>query len=185
EFEVPAHWRVTAPLRRHDIEGPADIVEEVVRIYGLDRVQSVALPRAEGVARPTATPSQPLERRLRRAAAGRGLNESVTWSFLPVSQAEHFASGPLWVLDNPISEDMKAMRPSLIPGLLSAAKRNRDRGAAGLRLFEIGRRYLRGEAGRSDERQTLCVLLAGEKQPRSWDQRLFGGKSAQFDAFDA
>ena len=111
-----------------------------------------------------------LERRLRRAAAARGLDEAVTWSFLPVGEAEHFAegNGGLWVLENPISEDMKAMRPSLIPGLLSAAKRNIDRGADGVRLFEIGRRYLRGDNGRSDERATLGVVLAGEKTSRGW-----------------
>ena len=130
-FEVSGDWQVTVPLRRHDVEGAADIVEEVVRIHGMDHVQSVALPRAEGVARPTATPGQQMERRLRRVAAGRGLNEAITWSFLPPAEAEHFlAEGEsAWVLENPISEDMKAMRPSLVPGLLSAAKRNRDRGA--------------------------------------------------------
>jgi phenylalanyl-tRNA synthetase beta chain len=183
EFEVSGDWRVTAPLRRHDIEGPADIVEEVVRIHGLDTIESVALPRADGVARPTATPEQARERRVRRAAAGRGLNEAVTWSFIPEAGAAHFAegNGGLWLLENPISEDMKAMRPSLLPGLLAAAKRNLDRGAEGVRLFELGRRYLRGEAGRSDERPTAGVLLAGEKTPRGWAT----GKAAEFDAFDA
>jgi phenylalanyl-tRNA synthetase beta chain len=107
----------------------------------------------------------------------------VTWSFLPVADADAFAdgNGGLWVLSNPISEDMKAMRPSLLPGLLSAAKRNLDRGAAGVRLFEIGRRYLRGESGASDERLSIAVVLAGEKTARDWAS----GKAAQFDAFDA
>ncbi|WP_324262124.1 phenylalanine--tRNA ligase subunit beta [Altererythrobacter sp. H2] len=181
-FSVGEAWQVTCPPRRHDIEGPADLVEEVVRIHGLDNVQSVALPRADGVARPTATPLQLVERKLRRAAAARGLNEAVTWSFLPVSDAEHFADGaPLWVLENPISEDMKAMRPSLLPGLLSAAKRNADRGADGSRLFEIGRRYFRSANGASDEKPTLGVILAGEKVARGWAT----GKAAAFDAFDA
>ena len=183
DFKVADDWTVTCPLRRHDIEGPADLVEEVVRIHGLDNVESVALPRMEGVARPTATPMQALERRMRRAAASRGLNEAITWSFLPTVQAEHFAANgeALWVLDNPISEDMKAMRTSLIPGLLAAAKRNADRGAAGARLFEIGRRYLRGKDGASDERPTLAVLLAGKKTPRGWAT----GKAQPVDAFDA
>ena len=181
-FDVASDWTVTVPLRRHDVEGPADLVEEVVRIHGIDSVQSVALPREEGVARPTATPQQAMERKLRRAAAARGLDEAVTWSFLPVAHAEHFADGaPLWVLDNPISEDMKAMRSSLIPALLAAAKRNADRGAAGSRLFEIGRRYFRGEGGASDEKPTLGVVLAGEKVSRGWAS----GKAAGFDAFDA
>ncbi|TIX49258.1 phenylalanine--tRNA ligase subunit beta [Alteraurantiacibacter aquimixticola] len=189
DFAVSDDWKVTVPLRRHDVEGPADIVEEVVRIHGLDHVQSVALEGNLGVAAPTATPQQALERKVRRAAAGRGLNEAVTWSFLPLPEAEHFAAlrqaqderEALWVLDNPISEDMKAMRPSLIPGLLSAAKRNLDRGASSLRLFEIGRRYLRAKDGGSDEHPTLGVVLAGEKIQRGWAS----GKAVPFDAFDA
>lgn len=182
DFTVSDSWEVTCPLRRHDVEGPADLVEEVVRIHGLDKVASVALPSVDGVARPTTTPQQAIERRVRRAAAARGLNEAVTWSFLPTAEAEHFSDGqPLWLLDNPISEDMKAMRPSLIPGLLAAAKRNIDRGAEGVRLFETGRRYLRAQDGSSDEHPTLAVLLAGEKTPRGWAS----GKAALFDAYDA
>ena len=182
DFTVGDDWTVTCPPRRHDIEGPADLVEEVVRIHGIDEVESVALPRHPGVAKPTATPLQLMERKLRRAAAARGLNEAITWSFLPTDEAEHFADGAqLWVLDNPISEDMKAMRPSLIPGLLSAAKRNADRGADGARLFEIGRRYFRGANGASDEKPTMGVVLSGEKTPRGWSS----GKAAKFDAFDA
>jgi phenylalanyl-tRNA synthetase beta chain len=182
-FSVSGDWQVTCPLRRHDIEGPADLVEEVVRIHGLDKVASVALPRAEGVARPTATPQQKLERGLRRAAAASGLNEAVTWSFLPEWAAEHFASGnePPWVLANPISEDLKAMRPSLLPGLLMAAKRNADRGAASSRLFEIGRRYFRAADGLSEEKPTLGIVLAGEKTQRGWQS----GKAKPFDAYDA
>ncbi len=182
DFTVADDWQVTCPSRRHDIEGAADLVEEVVRIHGLDHVASVALPRAEGVARPTATPLQQLERKLRRAAAARGLNEAVTWSFLPTADAEFFADGAqLWTLDNPISEDMKAMRPSLVPGLLAAAKRNADRGAEGSRLFELGRRYFRGKGGASDEKPTLGVVLAGNRTARGWAH----GKATGFDAFDA
>ncbi len=180
-------WTAKAPIRRHDIEGPADLVEEIVRIFGIDDVASAPLPRAEGVAAPTASAQQKQERRVRRAAAARGLNEAVTWSFLPMSQAEHFAvdGQPLWVLDNPISEDMKAMRPSLLPGLLSAVKRNQDRGASSLRLFEIGRRYFRNADGSSDERLTLGAVLAGEKFSRTWTSTINGGKAVHFDAFDA
>ena len=183
DFRVAADWRVTCPARRHDIEGAADLVEEVVRIHGLDKVVSVPLPGADGVARPTATPLQQIERKLRRTAAARGLNEAVTWSFLPEADAEHFCDGNFcpWLLDNPISEDMKAMRPSLIPGLLAATRRNADRGAAGSRLFEIGRRYFRGPGGASDERPTLGVVLAGEKAARGWAT----GKATGFDAYDA
>src|SRR3546814_11938901 len=70
------------------IDGAADIVEEVVRIEGLDKVPSTPLPRAEGVARPTATAIQKLERRVRRAMATRGSNEAVTWSFIAPEKAE-------------------------------------------------------------------------------------------------
>jgi len=175
EFRVSPDWRVTAPLRRHDIEGQADIVEEVVRIHGLDSIESVALPRTDGVARPTATPEQATERRVRRAAAARGLNEAVTWSFISESEAAPFGGGH-WVLENPISEDLKVMRPSLLPGLLSAVRRNIDRGASSVRLFEIGRRYLA-----DGEHPTLVCVLAGERDARSWQ----GGKAQAFDAFDA
>ncbi len=182
-FSVGEGWQVSCPLRRHDIEGLADLVEEVVRIHGLDTVASVALPRAEGVARPTATPQQKLERGLRRAAAASGLNEAITWSFLPEWAAQHFATEgqALWVLANPISEDLKAMRPALLPGLLMAAKRNGDRGAASSRLFEIGRRYFRNSGGLSDEKPTLGIVLAGEKSQRGWQV----GKAKAYDAYDA
>lgn len=182
-FSAAADWAVTVPTWRPDVDGAPDIVEEVVRIYGLDAVVSVPLSRAEGVAQPTATQQQQQERRVRRAAAASGLNEAITWSFLPLAHAEHFAleGQQLWILDNPISEDMKAMRPSLLPGLLSAAKRNMNRGAANLRLFEIGRRYFHNADGSSDERLTLAAVLAGEKVARGWGT----GKATCFDAFDA
>ena len=86
-ISVGQGWQVTCPPRRHDIEGAPDLVEEVVRNIGLDTVQSAPLPRADGVARPTASPQQLLESKLRRAAAGRGLHEAVTWAFLPVPDA--------------------------------------------------------------------------------------------------
>ncbi len=172
-------WIVAVPGWRPDIDGAADIVEEVVRIHGLDKVPSTPLPRADGVARPTATPAQTQERRVRRAAAARGLVEAITWSFLPEREAEAFGGGA-WSLANPISEDMKVMRPSLLPGLLGAARRNLDRRANSVRLFEIGRRYLA-----EGERLTLGIVLAGERTPRGWANGGSGGKAAPFDAFDA
>ena len=174
-FTVTADWQVTAPSWRRDIDGPADLVEEVIRIEGIDHVPPVALPRAPGVARPTATSQQKLERRARRAAAARGLDEAVTWSFISEAQAAPFGGGA-FTLANPISEDLKVMRPSLLPGLLAATERNIKRGATAVRLFEIGRRYLE-EA----ERPTLSVVLAGDKTPRNWRS----GKAQGFDAYDA
>lgn len=165
----------TAPSWRRDVDGPADLVEEVIRIEGIDHVPPVALPRAPGVARPTATPQQKLERRARRAAAARGLDEAVTWSFISEAQAAPFGGGA-FTLANPISEDLKVMRPSLLPGLLAATERNIKRGATSVRLFEIGRRYLQDA-----ERPTLGVVLAGDKLQRNW--RL--GKAQGYDAYDA
>lgn len=173
-FAVAADWTVTVPSWRRDVDGAADLVEEVVRIAGIDNVPSTPLPRAEGVARPTATAEQAIERRVRRTAAARGLNEAITWSF--ISEAEAAAiGGASWTLANPISEDLKVMRPSLLPGLLSAARRNLDRGAKSVRLFEVGRRYLADA-----ERPTVAFVLAGDRDPRSWQ----GGKARAFDAFD-
>jgi phenylalanyl-tRNA synthetase beta chain len=174
-IEKDTPWQVTAPSWRRDVIGAADLVEEVIRIVGLDHVPSTPLPRTPGVAKPTATPEQLVERRARRTAAARGLNEAVTWSFLSEKDAASFGGGA-WTLANPISEDMKVMRPSLLPGLLAAAARNQARGAETIRLFEIGRRYFA-----DGERLTLGFVLAGDRQARNWQS----GKARGFDAFDA
>ena len=166
---------VTVPSWRRDVDGPADLVEEVVRMVGLDNVPSTPLPRADGVAKSTATPLQKLERKVRRAAAALGFNEAINWSFLSEKEADAVGGGT-WVLENPISEDMKVMRPSLLPGLLSAVRRNLDRGASSVQLFEIGRRYLA-----DGEHPTLVCVMAGEKMERGWQT----GKAKAFDAFDA
>ncbi len=174
-IEQGDRWHVAVPSWRRDIDAAPDIVEEVTRITGFDAVASVPLPRTDGVAKPTATGEQLTERRLRRAAAAAGFDEAVTWSFISESDAAPFGGGT-WSLANPISEDLKVMRPSLLPGLLAAAQRNQNRGADSIRLFEIGRRYL------SDaEHPTLAILMAGDKRARGWQ----AGKAAPFDAFDA
>jgi phenylalanyl-tRNA synthetase beta chain len=173
-FEVDG-GDVIVPTWRRDVDGPADLVEEVVRIVGYDKVPSTPLNRVPGVAKPTATRSQLIERRVRRTAAARGLDEAVTWSFISEREADAFG-GADWRLANPISEDLKVMRPSLLPGLIAAARRNLDRGVASVRLFEVGRRYL-GDA----EHPTLSLLLAGERRGREWRS----GKAQAFDAFDA
>ncbi|HEY6662451.1 MAG TPA: phenylalanine--tRNA ligase subunit beta [Sphingomicrobium sp.] len=166
---------VTVPTWRRDAEGPADLVEEVARITGYDQVPSTPLDRAPGVAHPTATRSQLVERRIRRTAAARGLDEAVTWSFISEAEAAVFG-GSEWILANPISEELKVMRPSLLPGLVAAARRNLDRGASSVRLFEIGRRYLGDQ-----EHPTLGLLLAGDSRGRDWQS----GKAQPFSAFDA
>jgi phenylalanyl-tRNA synthetase beta chain len=166
---------IGVPTWRRDVEGPADLVEEVERIIGYDQVPSTPLDRVPGVARPTATRAQLVERRVRRTAAARGLDEAINWSFISEDEAKAFG-GASARLANPISEDMKVMRPSLLPGLMAAARRNLDRGASSVRLFEIGRRYLDDA-----EHPTLSLLLAGDKQGRGWQS----GKAQAFDAFDA
>ena len=168
-------WAIRVPSWRPDVDGEADIVEEIARIAGFDRIPATALPRDEGVARPTATRAQVAERQLRRMAAARGLDEAVNWSFISEEQAAEFG-GASGVLANPISAEMSHMRPSLLPGLIAAARRNLDRGAASVRMFEVGRRYL--EDG---ERPTAALLLSGERSPRGWQS----GKPQDFSAFDA
>ncbi|PZU48145.1 MAG: phenylalanine--tRNA ligase subunit beta [Sphingomonas sp.] len=170
--EVP--WAVAVPSWRRDVDGAADLVEEVVRLHGLDKVQSVPLPRVEGVALPTATPGQKLERRVKRLMAARGLDEAITWSFIAEGEAAKFG-GFHWKLDNPLSAELAVMRVSLLPGLVAAAERNLARGADGVRFFQYGRRYLA-----DGERPTLAVLLAGEARPKGWQT----GKAVSFDAFD-
>ena len=170
-----AHWTVSVPSWRRDIDGWPDLVEEVVRIVGLDQVPSTPLPRTPGVARATATAEQLVERRVRRTAAARGLSEAINWSFISEKEAASVGGGD-WTLANPISEELKVMRPSLLPGLLSAARRNMDRGASSVRLFELGRRYFADR-----ERATVGFVLAGEKQSRGWQT----GKAQAFTAFEA
>ncbi|MEO5809111.1 MAG: phenylalanine--tRNA ligase subunit beta [Sphingomicrobium sp.] len=168
EVAIPPSWR-------RDIDGPADLVEEIVRITGYDNIPLTPLPRAPGVAPPTATRSQTAERRIRRAAAARGFDEAITWSFISDGDAALFG-GAAHIVANPISEDMKHMRPSLLPGLAAAARRNADRGATAIRLLEVGRRYLA-----EGERPTVGLLLSGDRSPRGWQS----GKSQKYDAFDA
>ena len=170
-----AHWTVSVPSWRRDIDGWPDLVEEVVRIVGLDQVPSTPLPRTPGVARATATAEQLVERRVRRTAAARGLSEAINWSFISEKEAASVGGGD-WTLANPISEELKVMRPSLLPGLLSAARRNMDRGASSVRLFELGRRYFYDR-----ERATVGFVLAGEKLSRNWQT----GKAQAFTAFEA
>ncbi len=167
--------RITVPTWRRDVDGPADLVEEVTRITGYEQVASAPLEQRAGVAKPTATRAQLVERKMRRTAAARGLNEAVTWSFIDEEQADQFGGGAYRVA-NPISEELKVMRPSLLPGLLAAARRNLDRSAQTNRLFETGLRYLA-----EGERPTLTLLLAGAKGQRDWQ----AGKPGEYNAFDA
>ncbi len=152
--------KVAVPSWRPDIHGSADLVEEVTRIAGVDNVPSTPLPSVTGVARPVLTSSQRRTSRARRTLAGRGLVEAVTWSFVPDSEAVAFGGGQAeLVLDNPISTELSNMRPSLLPGLLTAVQRNRNRGFADVGLFELGQAYRGVDA--SDQMQCASGVRAG------------------------
>jgi len=174
---------VTTPSWRPDIHGAADLVEEVVRIAGIDRVPATPLPRVSGVARPVLTERQKRARRARRALAARGFVEAVTWSFIPREEARLFGGGAdALELANPISTEMSSMRPGLLPGLLAGVSRNRNRGVADMALFELGQAY-RGEAP-ADQYLGVSGVRAGSAHltgsGRHWD-----GAAPDVDLFDA
>jgi phenylalanyl-tRNA synthetase beta chain len=156
-FEVSAGkapHKVTVPSWRPDVQGSADLVEEVVRIVGIDKVPATPMKRAHGVATPVLTLEQNRRRFARRALAGRGMAEAVTWSFVAASHAESFGGGDRdLALANPISADLSDMRPSLLPGLIVAAQRNADRGSEDVALFEVGPAY----AGDRPEDQSMVA----------------------------
>ncbi len=150
---------VAVPTWRPDITMKADLVEEVVRIIGVDRVPVTPLPRLPGVLKPVLTPIQLRTRRAKRALATRGLVEAVTWSFIAHVAAETFGGGkPELVLANPIAADMSDMRPSLLPGLIAAAQRNADRGTDHLALFEVGQVY------RGDRPEDQVIAASGVRR---------------------
>ena len=167
-FVVEDHGvlKVVPPSWRHDVDGPADLVEEVVRIHGLEDVPSVALTRTDGVAKPVLSKSQRRVRTARRAIAVRGFNETVSFSFLFSDQAKLFGGGdPARQLANPIASDLDALRPSILPSLLAAAARNNARGLANLQLFEIGAAF---DTGRPQDQKTVAGALRTGQPQRHW-----------------
>jgi phenylalanyl-tRNA synthetase beta chain len=131
--------KVAVPSWRSDVHGKADIVEEIVRIVGVDKVPMTPFERGDLARKPILTPIQLRTRRAKRALAARGLVEAVTWSFIAKPSAELFGGGqPELTLANPIAADLSDMRPSLLPGLVAAAQANIDRGFPDVALFEVG-----------------------------------------------
>ncbi len=131
---------VAVPSWRPDVQGAADLVEEVARIHGIDEVPATPLPREPGVPKPILTAPQRRNGLARRALAARGLIEAVTWSFLPEAEATLFGGGSQALkLANPISQDMSDMRPSLLPGLIAAAQRNANMGEPDAALLSSAR----------------------------------------------
>jgi phenylalanyl-tRNA synthetase beta chain len=178
-----ARVKITVPSWRGDVQGKADIVEEVARIVGVDRVPSTPFDRGPAPRKPVLTPIQVRTRKARRALASRNLIEAVTWSFISKKQAELFGGGNSELaLANPIAADLSDMRPSLIPGLAAAAQRNADRGFPDTALFEVGQVF------RGDQPSDQFTAAAGVRRAlgkpsgigRHWSKR-----DGEVDAFDA
>ena len=172
-------WSVTPPTWRRDVDGRADLVEEVSRIEGFDKLPTVSLPEVPYAPQGVLNPRQARVRIARRALAALGYSEAVTWSFTKQSTAALFGGGDeRLVLENPIAADLDCMRPSALPNLIQAAARNAARGHADVALFEIGPIYL-GD-GPKDQRTVITGLIAPHAD-RHWegagDDALFGLKS--------
>jgi phenylalanyl-tRNA synthetase beta chain len=175
--------KVAVPSWRPDVEGKADIVEEIVRIVGVDQVPSTPFPRGDAPRKPVLTPIQLCTRKAKRALAARNLVEAVTWSFISKKQAELFGGGSAALaLANPITAELSDMRPSLIPGLVLSAQKNADRGFPDAGLFEVGQVF-RGDqpadqfSAASGVRRTLAKPSG---IGRHWSKR-----DGEVDAFDA
>lgn len=168
------------PSWRPDVQGEADLVEEVARIASLTKLEGKPLPRlTTGVPRPVLSPMQRRVVTARRTAAALGYNECVTYSFIDQASAALFGGGTDETrLENPISSDMSHMRPDLLPGLLQAAARNQARGFADMALFEVGPAFSGGEPG--EEQIMVSGLLVGRTGPRD-----VHGAARAVDVFDA
>ncbi len=175
---------VKVPSWRPDIEGKADLVEEIVRIAGLDRVPARPFPREhEGVPAPVLTLLQRRVGTAKRALAASGLIEAVTWSFISNARARAFGGGEAALtLANPISADLSDMRPSLLPGLIAAAQRNADRGHGDVALFEVGQIFL--GAVESDQKIAAAAIRQGSAKSSGAGRHWSGGNAA-VDVFDA
>jgi phenylalanyl-tRNA synthetase beta chain len=174
---------VTAPSWRPDVHGSADLVEEVIRIAGVDNVPQAPMSRTPGATKPVLTEGQKRISRARRVLAGRGLVEAVNWSFIPRADAEHFGGGqPELELANPISSEMAVMRPGLLPGLIAAARQNANRGFDDLALFEVGQIY-RGE--RPEDQFTAAGGLRLGTAKLTGGGRHWDGAAKPVDVFDA
>lgn len=176
-------WQVTPPSWRHDVAGSADIVEEVLRIHGYDHIPAVPVRLPEDEKREAIAPLSLRAIRARQCLAGRGLHETITWSFLAEDRADLFGihlhqNKAALTLSNPISADLSVMRPSILPNLVDAAARNTDRGYPDAALFEIGNIYRAPDA--KGQILTATALRCGQAQSRHW-----AGQPRTVDAYDA
>ncbi|WOI53284.1 phenylalanine--tRNA ligase subunit beta [Parvularcula sp. LCG005] len=152
-------WEVTVPTFRPDIEGQADLVEEIARIHGLDHLPTTTLPVERSVATPGPSLQKQRERTGRVALVNAGYDEAVTWAFCEGGVAEAFGATTPLKLSNPISSDLDTMRPGALPNLVAAIGRNVARGASTVRLFEIGGRYNTDQP--SGQESLLCAVAFG------------------------
>lgn len=170
---------VSPPSWRADIGAEHDLVEEVIRIYGYDHVTSVSVPKTSAITSPVLTLAQKRRSLVRRTLAARGMNETVSWSFMTKELSKLFGGGnDRLTLANPISSDLDQMRPSILGNLIQALGRNADRGFADMGLFEIGPQY----AGTRPEDQSSMATgaRAGMMVGRNW-----AGPQRPVDAYDA
>lgn len=174
---------ITAPTWRPDIHQSADIIEEVIRLHGVDKVKAIKLPDSPNFLKPVLTTSQVRVRKTRRLLASRGLTEAVTWSFIPPNLAKQFSGGQKELeLANPISTEMSSMRPTLIAGLLTAVGRNHDRGFTDVAIFEIGQTY----KGDTPEDQLSCAAgLRSGTAKLNLDGRHWDGMAHPVNSYDA
>ena len=168
------------PSWRPDVQGEADLVEEIARIASLTKLEGRPLPRIQaGVPKPILSPLQKREQIARRTAATLGYNECVTYSFIDKASASLFGGGDdATMLANPISADMSHMRPDLLPGLLQAVARNQARGHMDCALFEAGHAFHGGEPG--EQHLSITGLLVGRSGPKD-----VHGMSRAVDLYDA
>lgn len=158
--------KVISPSWRGDIECEQDLIEEIVRMIGLDEIPAVSLPH-DKLPKPILTPAQHNASVVRHELASRGMYETVTWSFADSDIAQYFRKGnEAIILQNPIVKELDEMRPSILPNLLAAVKNNIARGYPNLALFEIGPEF----TGRNPQEQHLSAsgVRAGQTSFKDW-----------------
>ncbi len=172
-------WTAAVPSWRPDIVGEADLVEEVTRVAGFDRIPTTSLPRLSTTSKPARDALQRRVPQARRALAAHGMNEAVTWSFLPLKKAERFGGGGADLrLLNSIDATLDTMRPSILPNLIDAASRNEARGLGDPALFEVGPQYK--DATPAGQARVAAGVRHNMAVPRNW-----AGPARTVDAFDA
>lgn len=172
-------YKVTVPSWRPDVTMQADIVEELLRIYGYDRVEAVHLPKSVDVARGAWDGAQSRSSMVRRTLAVRGLHETHTWAFVAPEVASLFVTAnDALTLKNPISADLSVMRPSLLPNLVQALARNAARGQANMALFEVGPQFK--DTTPAGQHMIACAVRMGDAITKQWD-----APARAVDCFDA